>query len=77
MAKRQQLLSKIEHAKQDVSRAELELGRLLGELEGAPRAEKTTLSQGLELAFGLLRAAKTDLAELEVMVSAEDEVFSR
>lgn len=68
MAKRATLVRKIEEAKANVSRAEVELERVMGELEVAPRAEKKTMSQGLEVAFAMLRGAKATLTELETLL---------
>jgi len=73
MAKHQVVLNKIDDAKRDVARAEAELERLMANIEEAPRAEKTTVSEGLQQAFALLRAARTDLAVLESLLSDPDD----
>jgi hypothetical protein len=65
-------LTKLDVAKREVGRAEKDIDRLLGEVRVAPRAEKTTVSQVLEDAFAALRAAKTELAELERLIKSDD-----
>ncbi len=73
---KQVLLSKVERAKVDVDRAQLELERVLGEIRAAPRAEKTTLSRVVEDAFDLLRSAQGELAELEEIITTADAIES-
>ena len=73
MANQRTVLNKIDDAKRDVARAEAELERLMATIEEAPRAEKTTVSEGLQHAFALLREARTDLAVLESLVSDPDD----
>ncbi len=71
MEKKKLLLSKIDRAKTDVTEAEADLERLIRELSATPRAEKTTVSRVVEDAFGKLRAAKSDLAELEKLIETD------
>jgi len=47
MANKRTVLNKIDDAKRDVAQAEAELERLMASIEEAPRAEKTTVSEGL------------------------------
>jgi hypothetical protein len=72
MTKKQLLLGKIDQTKRDVNAAESALSALLGEMDVAPRAEKTTVSRVVEDAFGKLRSAKADLADLEKLISEDD-----
>ena len=55
----------IEKARGEIEAAEEALGAAMRLVDSAPRSEKITISQALEQAFERLRAAKTDLAELE------------
>jgi hypothetical protein len=73
MTKKHLLLSKIDDAKRDVTAAETALTSLLAQVDVAPRAEKTTVSQVMEEAFSKLRLTKADLAELEKLISASDD----
>ncbi|GMV13712.1 MAG: hypothetical protein HS104_34750 [Polyangiaceae bacterium] len=73
MRNKELLLNSIERAQRDVASAEADLERLLGELLQAPRADKTTVSRVIEEAFGKLRSAKSDLADLETIVSSDDD----
>lgn len=67
------LLSNVLSAKSDVTAAEDALATLLRELGAMPRAEKTTISKGLEAAFEKLRAAREHLGVLEKLAGGEDE----
>ncbi len=73
MRNKELLLNSIERAQRDVASAEADLERLLGELLQAPRDDKTTVSRVIEEAFGKLRSAKSDLADLETIVSSDDD----
>lgn len=66
-----QLVERIERAKAEVDAAEGQLEQVLRELTVAPRAEKTTVSRGVESAFSKLRAVKSDLDVLEKMLAEE------
>ena len=70
MSKRDNLLSKIDAAKRHVTAAEEELDKLMSELRAEPRAEKTTVSEVMQSTFDKLRAAKSDVATLEQLLSA-------
>lgn len=61
-------LEKIETAKQEIAEAESDLAKALQTIQNQPRAEKTTISQVLEHAFGKLRSARISLAALEALV---------
>jgi hypothetical protein len=62
------LLEKVAAAKQDITEAENNLGKVLMEIQGAPRADKTTISKVVEDAFTKLRAARLTLVDLEGLV---------
>jgi len=69
--KKKLALSKIESAKRDISAAEKELEQVLRDMQVMPRAEKTTISKALEDAFTKLKAARSDLSDLEKLVSGD------
>jgi hypothetical protein len=56
----------------EVSAAEKDLTALLPQIRVAPRAEKTTISKAVEQALSRLRAARTDLLDLQDLVSKGD-----
>lgn len=66
------LIERLETAKSSVNDAETEIARLLEELRGVARAEKT-LNRPVEAALAKLKAAKTVLAELEQVLVADDD----
>lgn len=66
----QQLMNKIATAKELVSSAESELDALLLEIRLEPRARKMAVSNVVQSAFDKLRAAKSDVARLEELLSA-------
>ena len=67
----EQLLQEIKSAKDAVADAEGDLTRLLREVQAAGRAEKTTISEGLQKAFDKLRAARGQLVRLEKVALAK------
>jgi hypothetical protein len=66
------VLQEIRVAKDSVTDAESDLTRLLKEIEGAPRAEKTTISEALRSAFQKLRDAREHLGKLEILIGKDD-----
>jgi len=64
-----QLASKLSLAKKATGEAEQDLERLLVDLRGAPRAEKSTITPVLEAAFTKLRAARADLQDIEKLLN--------
>ena len=68
--KKEVLLNKLNAAKSDVSDAEKQLEVLLAEMSVLPRAEKRTVTLVIELAFSKLSSARTDLADLEELISS-------
>jgi hypothetical protein len=60
-------------ATREMAHAESELTRLLGEMRGGPRAEKTTVTTVVELALDNLKAARVTVAELERLLASDDE----
>ncbi len=70
--KKDLFLTKIESAERDMLAAEEELATALRDLEVLPRAEKTTITAVLEEAFAKVRAARTNLSDLEKLVADEE-----
>jgi hypothetical protein len=68
-----ELLALISVARQELSDAEGELDKALGEIRVALRAEKTAITGVVEDAFAKLRRAKGRLTELETRVSSSDD----
>ena len=66
------LLSMVSLARQELSEAESELDKVMGEIRVALRAEKTSIASVVEAAFARLRRAKSKLAELETKLSATE-----
>jgi hypothetical protein len=62
------LLEKVAAAKRDISDAESQLEKVLLEIQGARRADKTTISKVVEDAFAKLRLVRTNLVDLERLV---------
>lgn len=69
---KQRIIDLIETAKRDVTDAETELGKLLGEIEVQARSHKTTVSAVVDSSFVKLRAARRILSDLEEIVKASD-----
>lgn len=67
------VLEEIDAAKGGVTDAEHDLTRLLREVQSAPRAEKTTISEALHAAFEKLREARNHLVTLEKLIKAGDD----
>jgi len=66
-------LEQIRVAKNGVADAENDLAWLLAEIEAAPRAEKTILSEALRKALQKLVDARERLGKLETMLLASDD----
>ncbi len=66
-------LQELQVAKTCVDEAEADLARLLHEIEIAPRAEKTAISEGLRQAFQKLRDARNHLGKLETLIRTDDD----
>jgi hypothetical protein len=69
---KRELLPMISLARQELSEAEDELDKVMGEIRGALRAEKTAITSAVEDAFSRLRRAKGRLAELETRLSSDE-----
>lgn len=63
------LREKIHAAKEDVAEAAAALDRLVKEIAVATRAEKTTITTGVEEALAKLRAALAVLVDLEAALA--------
>ena len=70
MSERQRILEKISIAKRDISEAEIELERAVGEILVTPRAEKTTITKVVEDALAKVRAARVHLDGLDELVES-------
>ena len=66
------ILEEIRVAKNGVADAAGDLTRLLKEIQVAPRAEKTAISEALQGAFQKLADAREHLGNLETLIRAED-----
>ena len=62
------LLERVEAAKREIADAESHLAKVVQELAGAPRANKTTSSEVLKDAFAKLNAVRIALVDLEALV---------
>jgi hypothetical protein len=71
--KKQTLLAKVDTATQEVSDAAEALAKLLSDLQKAPRAEKTTISNIVEEAFTRLKTARTALSDVKKILAKEAE----
>ncbi len=67
------ILEAIRVANKGVAEAETDLARLLNNIETAPRAEKTTISEAIRQAFQKLRDAREHLGKLETLIRDEDD----
>jgi hypothetical protein len=56
---------KLAAAIEEVTAAEKALGSVLRQIRVVPRAEKTTISEAVELAFMRLKSARRELIELQ------------
>ncbi|MGK3986606.1 hypothetical protein WME99_26405 [Sorangium sp. So ce136] len=73
MQNKKTLLEKVAAAKQEIADAEGNLEQALGAIQVAPRADKMAVSEVVQEAFTKLRAARTNLTELEGIVLAEED----
>ena len=70
---KQAILDKIKVARQELSDAEVNVGKVLRELKVTVRADKAMIGEALEAAFSKVKLASKDLADLEkLIVSALD-----
>lgn len=67
------VMEEIRQAKNGVADAENDLAKLLSEIQAAPRAEKTTISEALHEAFLKLRHAREHLGRLETLLRAKQD----
>lgn len=65
------LRPRLEAALTEVTEAETALEQVLQELRGGTRAEKVTISAGVESAFARLRVARAELAALRERIADE------
>lgn len=72
MPEKRGLSEKIEAAKRHVAAAEAELDQLMKEVRVEPRSRKMTVSDVMQSAFDKLRAARSDVATLELLLSTSD-----
>jgi hypothetical protein len=67
------VLEEIQVAESSLADAENELGWLLKEVQAAPRAEKTLLSEALHKALQKLLDAREHLGKLETLLRTRDD----
>jgi hypothetical protein len=67
------VLEEIRLAENGVADAENDLANLLKEIQVAPRAEKTTISEALQSAFQKLRDAREHLGKLVTLLQGKDD----
>ena len=65
---KQAILDRIMIARQALSDAEVEVGKVLRELTLSVRADKTMISEALEAAFSKVKRANEDLVDLEKLI---------
>jgi hypothetical protein len=65
------ILDKIKVARQELSDAEANLGKVLRELKVSVRAEKAMIGEALEAAFSKVKLANKDLVDLEKLIEIE------
>jgi hypothetical protein len=66
-------LQEVRVAKNGVAEAESDLAKLLKEIQAAPRAEKTTISEALQSAFEKLRDAREHLGRVETLLQSKSD----
>lgn len=66
------LLARIKTATREMAQAEGELGRVLKEMSGGARAEKTRVTTVVEAALANLKAARATVAELEGLLTSDE-----
>ena len=67
-----ELKAKIDSAKRRLMTAEREMEGALKQVGGAPRADKSIISDALSIAFSELKAARQDLADLEQAIAEHE-----
>jgi hypothetical protein len=67
-SKQKLLLKSVSTSKQEIDDAERHLSKVLHDLGAAPRAQKTTISGVVQIAFDRLRSARVSLDELEKLI---------
>jgi hypothetical protein len=65
---KQAIFEKIKLAKQELSEAEASVGKVLRDLKGGVRADKSVIGEALEAAFSKVKLANKDLADLERLI---------
>jgi vacuolar-type H+-ATPase subunit D/Vma8 len=70
--KKSLLLSKIATSKKEVLEAEEHLSSVLKDAQGGPRAQKTTVTEVVREAIAKLRNARTDLEDLDKLISGKE-----
>jgi hypothetical protein len=65
------VVSKVQAAKTELTKAEADIEKLLRELRVKARAEKTTISEVLQTAFNKLRSARRNVEALEEIIATD------
>jgi hypothetical protein len=64
------ILDKIKVARQELSDAEADVGKVLRELKVSVRADKAMIGEALEAAFKKVKLANQDLVDLEKLIES-------
>jgi len=67
---KQAILDKVKVARQELSDAEANVGKVLRELKGGVRADKSMIGEALEAAFNKVKLANADLVALETLIES-------
>jgi hypothetical protein len=67
---KQAIIDKINLARQELSDAEADVGKVLRELKVSVRADKAMISEALEAAFAKVKLANKDLVDLQKLIES-------
>lgn len=67
---KQTIVAKIEVARQELSDAEANVGKVLRELKGGVRADKSMIGEALEAAFAKVKHANKALVDLQKLIES-------
>jgi len=67
---KQTILDKIKVAQQELRDAEADVGKVLRELKGGVRADKSMIGEALEKAFAKVKHANQELVDLEKLIES-------
>jgi len=67
---KQAIVDKIKVARQELSDAEADVGKVLRELKISVRADKKMIGEALEAAFSKVKLANADLVDLQKLIES-------